>query len=123
MSPSPQKRSILYRLLDWVFKEHPRYLLYNTPEEVAQAPLPLSPPYVDMYRHRLGELQVLRPPYGEGELNYWPRESDIEFDKATKRTPLYLRAQGLFWFSQADGEDLLAYEEAILIRKLRYEAE
>jgi len=117
-----QRQNLLNRLLAWLFNggiQHPGYLLYNTEEQVDQAPLPLFPVYFDIRINHLCKHYVLRPPYGEGDLNYWPRESDIEFERAINRTSQSYRDEGLFWFVHSIEEATLAYEEMALIRELR----
>lgn len=103
--------------------QHPKMLRFNTPEQATHAPMPLAPPYFDIRFGGMNRHFILRAPHGEGELSFWPEESDEEFERAINRTPRRLQAQGLFWFSQSHDEISLAVGEMILIRKLRSQTE
>lgn len=96
---------------------HPGYSLFNGNKDLTQVPLPTIPIFFDLRYTILGSIRVLRAPFGEAELDYWPRESDNRLAQAIDMTYGTERYQGLFWFHQSEKELYIAISEFNFIQR------
>ena len=111
-------RKHLTRILKaFVNANHPGRTLYNRMVDLSRVPLPLIPIFYGIRYTSFNQVRVLRAPYAEGDVNYFPEESSTQFERAIYRTSDSLRSRGFFWFTQSNEEVFLAICEMHCIRR------